>query len=165
MFQRIWAPWRIKYVVGKRKPGCVFCRRDSRHVIEVSDHSYIILNIFPYNPGHVMVVPKRHIRNLSQLRENEWLDLFRMVERARLLLEKSIKPQGYNIGANLGRFAGAGIWDHLHIHVVPRWLGDTNCMPVISRTKIMSVSLSALTKMLRKTASRLPRRHFARKRR
>src|SRR3989338_227959 len=117
MAQRTWAPWRIKYVTGKRKPGCVFCRREARHVIESSKHSYVILNIFPYNPGHVMVVPKRHIRNLSQLKGEEWPDLFRMVERSRFILEKSIKPQGYNIGINLGKFAGAGIWNHIHIHV------------------------------------------------
>src|SRR3989338_439360 len=89
MAQRTWAPWRIKYVTGKRKPGCVFCRREARHVIESSKHSYVILNIFPYNPGHVMVVPKRHIRNLNQLRGGEWSDVFQMVERARFILERS----------------------------------------------------------------------------
>lgn len=160
MTERIWAPWRVKYVTGKRKPGCVFCKTDPRRIVERSQHSFIILNIFPYNPGHIMIVPKRHIRDLNQLRGDEWLDLFQMVERGRFLLERSIKPQGYNIGINLGKFAGAGIWNHLHIHIVPRWLGDTNCMPVIAGTKIISVSLDSLSKILRKTAAKYPAKGF-----
>ncbi len=158
MVQRIWAPWRVTYVTGKRKKGCVFCQKDSRHVIEASLHSYIILNIFPYNPGHVMVLPKRHVRNLSQLKYEEMCDLFQTVERARFLLEKSVKPQGFNIGMNLGKFAGAGIWKHIHVHVVPRWLGDTNCMPIIAGTKIISASLNSLAKLLRVTAKKFPRK-------
>lgn len=156
MQNRIWAPWRIKYVTGKRSKRCVFCGPTKKYVVERSKYSFSILNIFPYNPGHLMVVPKRHVRGLHQLSNDEILDLFLLVERTRKLLEHAIKPQGFNIGLNLGKYAGAGIWQHLHVHIVPRWLGDTNCMPIIANTKVISASLDGLTELLSKTARRYP---------
>jgi ATP adenylyltransferase len=107
-----------------------------------------MLNIFPYNNGHVMVSPLRHVRDLEQLKEAEIIDLFRALGEAKSLLKKVLKPHGFNIGINLGRSAGAGITGHLHIHIVPRWAGDTNFMPVISDTKVLAQSLDELCKQL-----------------
>lgn len=103
-----------------------------------------------------MVIPKRHVRDLKQLSQNEMIDLFQLLTRTQNLLERAIKPQGFNIGVNLGKFSGAGIWGHLHIHIVPRWLGDTNFMPVIAGTKIISVSLKTLRETLHASAKKFP---------
>jgi ATP adenylyltransferase len=108
-----------------------------------------MLNIYPYNNGHLLISPLRHIRDISQLRQEEVLDLFRCLNKAKALLQKVLRPEGYNIGFNLTRTAGAGITGHLHLHIVPRWTGDTNFMPVISNTKIISQSLNELAGCLR----------------
>ncbi len=108
-----------------------------------------MLNIYPYNNGHILISPLRHIRDISQLKEEEMLDLFKCLNQAKKLLQKVLKPQGYNIGLNLTRVAGAGITGHLHLHLVPRWVGDTNFMPATSGTKIISQSLDELAKRLK----------------
>ncbi|MDD5561285.1 MAG: HIT domain-containing protein [Candidatus Omnitrophica bacterium] len=165
---RLWAPWRVSYISGKSKEkGCIFCRakrlakvglgsysqnqrsgfRD--YVIFKSRFTVVMLNIYPYNNGHLLLFPLRHIRDISQLREDEVLDLFKCLDRAKELLQKVLHPQGYNIGFNLSRPAGSGITGHLHLHIVPRWTGDTNFMPVISNTKIISQSLAELAKSLK----------------
>ena len=113
-----------------------------------------MLNIYPYNNGHVMVAPKRHIRDLSQLDDAQMLDLIKALNKAKKLLDNVLKPDGYNIGANLGRAAGAGIAGHLHLHIVPRWVGDTNFMSTISSTKIISQSLKDLYKRLKYAESK-----------
>jgi ATP adenylyltransferase len=109
----------------------------------------VLLNIFPYNNGHLMVAPVRHLRKLEQLKDFEILDLFKALAKAKQLLDKVLKPKGYNIGINLSDIAGAGIPGHLHIHIVPRWKGDTNFMPVLAGTKIISQSLDELFRRLR----------------
>jgi ATP adenylyltransferase len=109
-----------------------------------------MLNIFPYNNGHVMISPLRHIRDIGQLKEAEVLDLFQTLNNAKKMLAKVLKPQGYNVGINLSRSAGAGITSHLHIHIVPRWQGDTNFMPLLSDTKVISQSLGQLYKQLKR---------------
>ncbi|MDD5506690.1 MAG: HIT domain-containing protein [Candidatus Omnitrophica bacterium] len=170
---RLWAPWRINYVSGNKPQGhglasssqsqnkgkgCIFCRAKrlanrglalGDYVIFKSKHTIVMLNIYPYNNGHLLVSPLRHIRDISQLRQEEILDLFKSLNRAKALLQKTLKPQGYNIGLNLTRTAGAGIAGHLHMHIVPRWTGDTNFMPVISNTKVISQSLVELTRCLK----------------
>lgn len=108
-----------------------------------------MLNIYPYNNGHLMVAPKSHIRDLSQLNDAQLLDLIKALNKAKKLLDKVLKPDGYNIGANLARAAGAGLTGHLHLHIVPRWIGDTNFMSTISSTKIISQSLKDLYKKLK----------------
>jgi len=108
-----------------------------------------MLNIYPYNNGHLLVFPLRHIRDISQLSSEEIVDLFKSLNRAKSLLQKTLNPQGYNIGFNLTRTAGAGITGHLHLHIVPRWTGDTNFMPVIANTKIISQSLDELARCLK----------------
>ena len=111
-----------------------------------------MLNIYPYNNGHMLISPLRHIRDISQMQDDEILDLFQCLNKAKSLLQRVIKPQGYNIGFNLTRVAGAGITGHLHLHIVPRWVGDTNFMPVIFETKIISQSLDQLAKKLKNAA-------------
>lgn len=151
---RLWAPWRMKYLKVKKQKKCIFCRAlKSKHkdyVIAKSRYSFSILNIFPYSNGHVMVSPIRHIRDLSQLKDAEVLDLFKMLNRTRKALDKTLRPHGYNIGINISASAGAGQAGHLHIHIVPRFRGDINFMPVLYGTKVISQSLEELYKLLKK---------------
>ena len=151
---KLWAPWRINYINGKKKgKGCIFCSAkrgiSKDYVIFKSKLTIVMLNIYPYNNGHLLVSPLRHIRDISQLSRDEIVDLFKCLNKAKALLQKVLRPQGYNIGFNLTRTAGAGITGHLHMHIVPRWTGDTNFMPVISNTKIISQSLDELARCLR----------------
>jgi len=151
---KLWAPWRINYVRGKKRAkGCIFCSAKNSaskdYVIFKSRFTIVVLNIYPYNNGHLLISPLRHIRDISQLRQEEVLDLFKCLNKAKALLQKVLRPQGYNIGCNLTRTGGAGITGHLHMHIVPRWVGDTNFMPVISNTKIISQSLDKLAKSLK----------------
>ena len=151
---KLWAPWRSVYI--HRKPGkkCVFCdvRRSKNNrfhfVLKRTPHSISLLNLFPYNPGHLLVAPKRHVASLVQLKDGELLDLFRLVNEATRRLQKVLKPSGMNIGVNLGRQGGAGILGHVHVHIVPRWNGDTNFMSVIAKTKVISESLAAIHRKL-----------------
>jgi ATP adenylyltransferase len=155
---KLWAPWRINYVQGKKAKGCIFCAAargpvkksaSAGQVVFKTKRSLCMLNIFPYNNGHLMIAPLTHVKDLSKLDDLELLDLLRSVEKARLLLDKTLKPEGYNIGINMSAVAGAGIPGHLHVHIVPRWKGDTNFMPVLGNTKIISQSLTQLHKLLR----------------
>ena len=151
---KLWAPWRISYIKGKRTKGCLFCGVDKSakkkdYFVFKTEYSFCLLNIFPYNNGHLMVSPRRHVKDLSYLKDEEMLDLIKALLLAKKLLTKVLKPEGFNIGINVGSVAGAGIPGHLHIHIVPRWKGDTNFMPVLGGTKIISQSLNELHKHLR----------------
>ncbi len=147
---KLWAPWRITYVSKTRTKGCIFCKafkekKDrENHIVLRSRHSFAILNTFPYNNGHVMVVSKRHVPSFEGLNEDEILDINKVLKQIMTALKSILKPAGFNVGMNLGKVAGAGIDKHMHIHVVPRWLGDTNFMPVLSDAKIISQSLNEL---------------------
>ena len=149
---KLWAPWRVKYItkIGKNVRGSIFTRmlkekKDKKNFIFIrTKHSFSVLNIYPYNNGHVLIVPNRQVKDLSQLRREEREDLFDLLEETKSLLEEVLSPQGFNIGINLGRVAGAGIPAHLHIHLVPRWRGDVNFMPVTAGTKVISQSLKSL---------------------
>ena len=147
----LWAPWRKGYILRAYKmKTCIFCaalreRKDKKNfIVRRSKHAFAILNLYPYNNGHVMIVPNRHSDRFQGLRDDELLDLMHLQNEVLSLLEKKIKPHGINLGVNLGRTAGAGIAGHLHIHIVPRWTGDTNFMPLIGRVKVISESLSSL---------------------
>ena len=151
---KLWAPWRIKYIRANNKKRCIFCqakkKEGSDYVFLKTAHSLAMLNIFPYNNGHAMVAPLKHVKDLDALNEAEILDLVSTLQKTKKLLKKVLQPQGYNIGINLSAEAGAGIPEHLHIHIVPRWKGDTNFMPIIFKTKVISQSLAELFKQLKK---------------
>jgi ATP adenylyltransferase len=151
---RLWAPWRIKYIrLADKEKRCVFCltqnKSSRKHLVFKTKHSICLLNIYPYNNGHLMCSPVRHIKDLDLLSAEEGADLFKSIVLAKKLLKKTLKPDGFNIGINIGKAAGAGITGHLHIHIVPRWTGDTNFMPVVHDTKVVSQSLNELLRILR----------------
>jgi ATP adenylyltransferase len=144
----LWAPWRIDYILGKKPDGCVFCSMpgendDKLHnIIKRGESCYVVLNLFPYNNGHLMVAPFRHISDYDALTKEELTESARLTQECVVALKKAFKPEGFNIGVNQGAVAGAGIKEHLHIHIVPRWSGDYNFMPVIGQTKVIPVHLS-----------------------
>ncbi|MEM4487081.1 MAG: HIT domain-containing protein [Zestosphaera sp.] len=152
----LWAPWRMSYITKAFSEECIFCKAvggndEDNYVILRSNHSLAMLNLFPYNTAHVMIAPVRHVARLELLTQDEVLDMFSVFSKIVEAIDREYSPQGYNIGVNMGRVAGAGIESHVHVHVVPRWLGDTNFMPVVSGTKVMPETLST-------TYSRLKRR-------
>ena len=152
---KLWAPWRKEFVLKKPEKKCFICRiktssEDSKNlVLKRTLHSFALLNLFPYNNGHVMIVPKRHVNGLEKLKDAELLDLFSLLNQMTVRVQKTMKTHGMNIGINLGRAGGAGTPGHIHIHIVPRWTGDTNFMPVTGHTKIISESLKSVYRRLR----------------
>ena len=157
---KLWAPWRVKYIKGlnKKVRGCVFCKilrekKDKKnYIFKRTKHSFAVLNLYPYNNGHVLIVTNKHVNDLTRLTREEKKDLLDLLELTKSFIDKALKPKGYNIGINIGRVAGAGFPGHLHIHLVPRWGGDVNFMPVIANTKIISQSLATLFSRLKKCA-------------
>jgi ATP adenylyltransferase len=138
--KRLWAPWRMQFVSGGNKE-CIFCvmpRKDDKSALILyrGEKSFVIMNRFPYNNGHLMVAPFRHVKELGELAEEEMAEMMRLVSMSIEALKKSIRPAAFNVGANIGRSSGAG-FEHLHMHVVPRWDGDTNFMPVLGETKVI----------------------------
>ncbi len=144
---RLWAPWRMEYIKMERKNGCIFCEKpqenkdDKNFILYRGKTAFVILNIFPYNNGHLMVAPYEHIANLEELQDDTLLEISHLLQKMIIVLKKAMSPHGFNVGMNLGETAGAGIPGHLHWHIVPRWNGDTNFMPVISNTKVIVQSL------------------------
>ena len=142
----LWAPWRIKYILGK-KEGCIFCNKieenkdKENYVLLRGKTAFAMLNTFPYNNGHLMVAPYKHVPDFDDLDESELGELMRLVKKCTQVLKKALKPQGFNIGANVGKAAGAGVEGHIHIHVVPRWGGDTNFIYTVGETKIIPETL------------------------
>ncbi len=141
--QVLWAPWRMQYIEAGITPECIFCSPATEEVLRhhlilcVTPHARVMLNKYPYNSGHLLVAPRRHTALLADLSGDEYNDLMELLRRAVAVLDTALHPQGMNIGLNLGTSAGAGIADHLHWHVVPRWQGDTNFMPVIGAVKVI----------------------------
>ncbi|MBL7686048.1 MAG: HIT domain-containing protein [Deltaproteobacteria bacterium] len=141
--KQLWAPWRMQFITQPRTKGCIFCqflkqKNDRENLILYRGRSaFIILNKFPYNNGHLMVVPHRHTAELRKLDSKTDIEMMQLVQKSVDALKKTMNPQGFNVGLNLGHAAGAGIVDHLHFHVVPRWVGDTNFMPIFSGDKVM----------------------------
>ncbi len=157
--KNLWSPWRSKYIESFANPdenkGCIFCNMISMNpssednlVIEQNDLSFTVMNLYPYNNGHLMVVPKRHLSKLSELNEKELLECLQKLQELESVLIDIMKPDGFNIGINLGRVSGAGIDDHIHFHIVPRWNGDTNFMPVLGEVKVISQDLLNTKKMI-----------------
>ena len=152
----LWAPWRMAYIGGEPEPGCLFCRvlaepaRDVENLVLWREPAALVmLNRFPYNSGHLLVAPVRHTGDFTGLEADELAGLSAALQRAVRLLEGVMAPDGFNLGANLGRTAGAGIPDHVHFHAVPRWNGDTNFMPVLGDTKVINEHIEATAEKLR----------------
>lgn len=153
----LWAPWRIEYIKkakDEEKEGCILCSKPSEKddasnlIIYRGRHCFIIMNSYPYNSGHLMVAPYRHMANLEDLNDEERNEQFEVVSRSVAILKRVIKAEGFNIGMNLGRIAGAGIDKHIHTHIVPRWAGDTNFMPVTGDIKVVNEALKDTYKKL-----------------
>ena len=147
---RIWAPWRMQYIeLADKTEGCIFCVFPSQDkdrenlLLYRGKTAFMMLNCYPYNPGHLMIAPYKHTSDMCDLSDQELLEVNRLVGSSVRLLTAVMEPHGFNVGINLGRTAGAGIADHIHWHIVPRWDGDTNFMPVIADTKVIPESLLA----------------------
>jgi len=152
--KNVWAPWRIDYILGKKPKGCFLCIKKTRGyrerclILAETEHAFVILNKYPYTAGHLMVVPWRHVADLDGLTPEELAGLFELVRSAAKKLRKAVRPEALNIGINLGKVAGAGAEDHLHVHIVARWNGDHNFMPVMSSTMVMPEALETTYKRL-----------------
>ncbi len=151
----LWAPWRMEYILGEDKPkGCIFClacdgKGADDLVLGVGETCLVMMNKFPYNNGHLLVAPRRHLPDLSGLSEKERCDLLLTVDKAIAALKDLMNPDGFNVGLNLGRVAGAGIEEHLHFHVVPRWSGDTNFMTVFAEVRSIPEHIKATHQKLK----------------
>ena len=146
--ERIWAPWRIEYILSEKSDGCILCEKPredkdvENYLLYRGEKNFILLNSYPYNPGHLLVAPYRHIANLEELTAEERNEHFELVSRSIKVLREVFNPGGFNIGANIGKVAGAGIDDHFHSHIVPRWQGDTNYVPVLSDVRVVPQALA-----------------------
>ena len=158
---RLWSPWRLQYVTATADAqGCVFCEAAAAGdaaalVVHRGRTCYAILNLFPYNSGHLMVVPNRHIATLSAATHEERCEMMDLTQLAEQALTQAYRPQGLNVGMNLGRSAGAGIVDHIHVHVVPRWSGDTNFMTVVGDVRVLPEDIQETARRLRDAFARL----------
>ncbi|WP_297535620.1 HIT domain-containing protein [Thermococcus sp.] len=157
----LWAPWRIEYIRSPKHDGCIFCdfprenRDKERLILYRGKHAFVIMNNYPYNPGHVMVAPYRHVANWEELTDEELLEIMKLTQLMIKAIKRAMNPDGFNLGVNLGRVAGAGIDSHVHLHIVPRWNGDTNFMPVIADTKVIPESLEEAYDELKKAIDEL----------
>jgi ATP adenylyltransferase len=153
--ESLWAPWRIRYILRDKDEGCFLCRKpqeadDAKNHILVRERTcFALLNAFPYHPGHLMAAPYKHTGDLDELAPEELADLMLLTRRCKQVLAKALKPDGFNIGLNLGRTAGAGVLDHVHIHIVPRWTGDTNFMPLLADVRVLPQALDETFQSLR----------------
>lgn len=149
MNDQLWAPWRIEYILKeKQSDGCIFCQKlkedddKKNYILERGSKCFTIMNIYPYNNGHLMVIPNRHVANIEELETSELTEIMQLIKRSVMVLKNTVFPEGFNIGANIGRLAGAGIADHIHFHIVPRWTADTNFMPVVANTNVIPEGLN-----------------------
>jgi ATP adenylyltransferase len=159
--ERLWSPWRLAYVTGtKRETGCVFCDApglpaSESLLVHQGDTCYVVLNLYPYNNGHLMVVPYRHTGTLASLTPDELSEVMRLTQRAEIVLTEAYQPHGLNVGINLGKPAGAGVLDHIHVHLVPRWNGDTNFMTAVANVRVLPEDLQDTVRRLRPVFERL----------
>ena len=141
--KQLWAPWRLSYILGEKTKSCIFChhpaggQRKKSLLLHAGPSSLVMLNRYPYSSAHLLIAPRTHTGNLSKLTAEDMGDLFATLKRSVEALTAALKPAGFNIGMNLGRVAGAGITRHLHLHVVPRWQGDTNFMPIVAESMVL----------------------------
>jgi ATP adenylyltransferase len=154
--ERLWAPWRLEYVASASEvAGCIFCEKpelgddDEALIVHRGTHAYVLLNLYPYTSGHLMVAPYRHLAEPGDLDADERAELWELFDRSLAALRDVMSPHGFNAGINLGRVAGAGVEGHLHLHVVPRWNGDTNFMPVLADVRVIPEHLQRTLEKLR----------------
>ena len=143
--EALYAPWRSSYIRGKKPEGCIFCKdslRNDDFILWEGKTAYVIMNSYPYSCGHLMVIPFRHLGELHEFSLDERLELFNITELSMLALKEGITPDGFNVGMNIGKVAGAGVDDHLHVHLVPRWNGDSNFMTVTGETRVISEDIA-----------------------
>jgi len=154
-FDKLWAPWRIEYIANPKEDTCFFCKYPvenndrKRLILYRGKNTFVIMNFYPYNNGHLMIAPYLHTSEFSELNPETKLEIFNLVEYSTKIIRSEMHAEGFNIGINLGSVAGAGVKDHLHVHVVPRWNGDTNFMPITAGTKVISEGLEETWKKLR----------------
>ena len=148
----IYAPWRSEYIRGKKPGGCIFCKdslRSDDYVLYEGTMAFVMMNRYPYSCGHLLIIPLRHLSGLDELKPAEKLEIFDLADLSVKVLKEAMTPDGFNLGMNLGKTAGAGVDDHVHIHIVPRWNGDTNFMTVVGETRVISEDLAQTrTKLL-----------------
>lgn len=158
---RLWTPWRMAYLVQDDVHECVFCQKLSEDqdreslILYRGQTVYVMLNLYPYNTGHLMVIPHGHKATMELLTTETTTELLRLIQESIVILRKVLRPDGFNIGANIGKAAGAGIDEHMHVHVVPRWEGDTNFMPIFAETRVMPEMLLDTYDKLKKEFNRL----------
>jgi ATP adenylyltransferase len=161
--ERLWSPWRHAYVTrSSAAEGCVFCEAQQREegralIVDEGPTCFVILNLYPYNSGHLMIVPRRHVGTLAALDEAELTEMAVLTRRAEIALTATYQPEGINVGMNLGRPAGAGVLEHLHMHLVPRWAGDTNFMSIIGNVRVLPEELPRTAERLRPIFEQLSR--------
>lgn len=159
--KQIWAPWRIRYIKSFKPKGCFLCdaaktHNDRKHfVIHRGKKAFIIMNLYPYNPGHLMIAPYRHVPSIEDLTDDELFETSKLAVFSLKILKKTFSPHGFNIGINLGQVAGAGVEEHVHIHVVPRWHGDTNFMPVLADVKVIPQALEETYEKLKQVLQKI----------
>ena len=159
--KRIWAPWRMAYILQSQQKGCFLCdicraKTDRRNlVLKRGESNFLLLNRYPYNNGHLLVAPYRHVDRLEAMTPAEMAEMMDLAALACKAMRKSMRPDGFNIGLNIGKAAGAGLKDHVHLHIVPRWEGDTNFMPVLGETKVLSNDLRQTYIQLREAIKKL----------
>jgi len=159
--ENLWASWRRDFILGPKEDGCVFCGRIRRNndrddlILHRGKYNFVIMNKYPYNSGHLMVIPNEHRGDLSELESSEYSEFFNLTREAVAIIKSAIPADGFNIGMNIGPDAGAGVKDHVHIHIVPRFRGDTNFMSVISDSKVQSISMFEIYDMLKPGFDRL----------
>ena len=146
--KQIWAPWRMEYIQMEKPQGCILCEKPGQdndavnYILYRGERNFVIMNAYPYNPGHLMIAPYRHIASLEELTDEERHEHFDVVSRSIRVLRQAFSPGGFNLGINIGKVAGAGIEDHIHTHIVPRWQGDSNFMSVISDVRVVPEALA-----------------------
>lgn len=152
----LWAPWRIDFIRAEKDHKCFLCLDQDKPDNDINDliiarekHSFVILNRYPYNSGHLMISPYRHIANIEEMTETERHEMIDLTVKAKKVLDSTLHPEAFNIGFNLGTAAGAGVKDHIHMHIVPRWNGDTNFMPVIAGIHVVPEALSQTSELIR----------------
>jgi len=154
--EQLWAPWRLEYIQSPEDDGCIFCvdeesADDQKRLIVVrGEHSYVIMNRYPYSNGHLMVSPYRHLSDTAELERHEVLEIHQLMVRSQSVLRDICASQGFNVGWNIGPAAGAGIADHIHMHIVPRWVGDSNFMPILADTRVIPQHLETTYSLLAK---------------